>query len=96
MEKQRPREVRPFPRVTQLVREWGRELPVTAFLGCVSSLPHGAPLVALCPTQWRDTLGRPREPHVAPPNLLEPLPSVLSLTVSISLFPVRMLLGISR
>lgn len=49
---------------------WYRQLPVTLFLGFVSSLPHGDPLVILCLTQWRDNLGRQREPHVGPPELI--------------------------
>lgn len=50
MEEQRPREAKPFPRVTQLLGELGRQLPVTAaFLGQAFITTHAAPLVTLFP-----------------------------------------------
>lgn len=71
MEKQRPREVRPFPGVTGLIEEW--EAASGDYISEPGiSLPHGVPLVTLCPTQWKDTLGRKLEPHVAPQHFGAP------------------------
>lgn len=80
MEKERPREVRPFPRVTQLV---GKAASSDYISGPDLITAPWSPSCHPMPHSVEAHFGETEGASYGPRNLLEPLRSVLSLTASI-------------